>query len=79
MDSNELKEPGTYVLIYQNKVASCIYKKQDIQWECSNIPNMVCLQHIVYWEWYTELAIGRTWLSKCFSMKDFVETAYILD
>ena len=38
MDSNELKEPGTYVLIYQNKVASCVYEKQRIQWEYSNIP-----------------------------------------
>ena len=38
MDSNKLKEPGTYVLIYQNKVASCVYKKQGIQWEHSDIP-----------------------------------------
>ena len=38
MDSDKLKEPGACVLIYQNEVASCVYKKQGIQWERSDIP-----------------------------------------
>ena len=79
MDSNKLKKPGTYVLSYQNEVASCVYKKQEIQWEHSNIPIWYVGSILFIGNGIPNLQSVETWLSKCFSMKDLGETAYILN
>jgi len=69
----------TCVLIYQNEVGSCTYKKQEIQWECNNIPIWYVDSILFIGNGIPNLQSVETWLSKCFSMKDLGETAYTLN